>query len=737
MELVDWTSRTLVDVLRERAVATPEEVVYTFLQDGEREARTLTYGELDRRARAIARTLQRLTRPGDRVLLFYPDGLDYVTGVFGCLFAGLVGVSGAAPLGPRSLPRLFSILNDASPAVIAGTQALLAEYQTLLRGDLGALRVKWLPTDTVRGRADDWTDPAVSNDSVALLQYTSGSTGTPRGVMLTHRNLLHNLQAQVRAFEYRCGDVGVSWLPFSHDMGLIGALLMAVFAGGPCVLFSSMRFVEKPVRWLRAISTYRATLSGAPNFAYDLCVRRISAADRRGLDLSSWKIAFNGAETVRPETVARFTETFRDCGFRPEAMYPCYGLAEATLAVTGGTPSAIPAAITVSADALGRAEVAVLDPHASALDRSDKAVRLLACGRAMSDHEVLIVCSADRSVCQPRHMGEIWVGGPSVAQGYFNREGETCEWFRATLSSGAGPYLRTGDLGFIHDGELFVTGRVKDLIIIRGTNYYPQDLEFTAEASHGALRPGCSAAFSIEHEDEEALVVACEIENGREAEADEAIAAIRRAITEQHELRTHGVVLLRAATLPKTPNGKLQRQDCRRAYLAGQLVIVRESRLQPLGWQEALEDQWRRRSGQRPEEFEEVKRWFLDRLEASGLDVTRCRPDMALTELGIDSLAIVELKAELDAAFGIRIQAADLINFADVSSLVDHVLDQVVRARADGREETAPAPAPASAVASADVENAVQGKNRLQRQRALRVRGSAAGPHGGVAAAAE
>jgi acyl-coenzyme A synthetase/AMP-(fatty) acid ligase/acyl carrier protein len=504
---------------------------------------------------------------------------------------------------------------------------------------------------------------------------------------------------------------------------------MAVFAGGPCVLLSSLHFVERPVRWLRAISSYGATLSGAPNFAYDWCVRRISAADRRGLDLSTWKIAFNGAETVRPATIARFTESFRDCGFRPEAMYSCYGLAEATLAVTGGTPSAAPRTIEVSAAALARRDVTVVNTIAGD-DALEKTIGLVACGWALGEQEVLIV-GPDRTPVEAGTMGEIWVRGPSVAQGYFGREAETREWFGAALNDGAGPYLRTGDLGFFHDGELFVTGRLKDLIIIRGRNYYPQDLELTAEACHDALRPGCAAAFAIELEHgEEALAIAIEIENGREEDADAAIGAIRRGIMEQHDVRAHAVILLRAATLPKTPNGKLQRGDCRVSYLQGGLVVVRESHQDPLGWQDALAVQWQRRSGQPAEQFDDVRRWFLARLEASGLDVTRCRADTPLSELGIDSVAVIQLKTELEVAFGIRIQAADLVNFADISSLADHVLEQLVRARAAADGSAAQDTA---IVVGGSLENVRQGKSRLQRQRALRAAG--AGAESGVAPA--
>ena len=330
----------------------------------------------------------------------------------------------------------------------------------------------------------------------------------------------------------------------------------------------------------------------------------------------------------------------------------------------------------------------------------------------------------ERTVCDPGEIGEVWVAGPSVAQGYFGREDETADIFGARLRSGQGPYLRTGDLAFILDGKLHVTGRLKDLIIIRGANYYPQDIEATAEASHPALRPGCSAAFAIEHDDQEALVVVCEVENGREDEAADVVACIRRALVDEHELKARTVALLRTATLPKTPNGKLQRRACRDAYLAGELAIVHESRLEPPVWQHAFADQLLRRLGQNAEEFEEIKRWFLGRLQASGLDVPAWRPDMHLTELGVDSLAIVELKAEIEGEFKIRLHAADLINFPDLGTLADHVLGQIVQARAQasggGQPQSAPPVLPDQAV-----ENVRHRKSRLRHQRALRA-GSAA-----------
>ena len=383
-ELVDWATGTFVEVLRQRAAETPDDVVYTFLLDGEDRTQTMMYAELDRRARGSRARSSVSPSPGIALCLFYPDGPDYIAGVFGCFYAGLVAVSGAAPLGPRSLPRVFSILRDSSPAVIVGTRSLLTEYQTLLRDEWGTLPVKWVPTDALEGRlAEGWTGPPSENESLAVLQYTSGSTGHPRGVMLTHRNLLHNLQGQILAFGYQRGDAGVSWLPFSHDMGLIGALLMAVYAGGPCVLLSSSLFIEKPVRWLRAITKYRATLSGAPNFAYDLCVRRISREEHRGLDLSCLEDRLqrsrDGAVRHGRQVHGRVLSVRLSSRSHVPVLRPC----RSDVVRRGRIPLTPPRTLTVSVDALGRNRAVRVD-EAPEAGGDTKVTRLVGCGRTMS-----------------------------------------------------------------------------------------------------------------------------------------------------------------------------------------------------------------------------------------------------------------------------------------------------------------------------------------------------------------
>jgi acyl-CoA synthetase (AMP-forming)/AMP-acid ligase II len=589
-----WQS--LVELGRARAAALGDQPLYTFLPErGGEDVAQLSYAGLDLRARAIAAALQRLGAGGQRALLLYPPGLEFVAAFFGCLYAGVVAVPAYPPRSARTLPRLLEIARDARPAVALTTTELAAMIGGMAAQvpDLSALRL--LATNAVPlDAAETWTDPGASGSTMAFLQYTSGSTAAPKGVMVTHGNLLHNEEMIRQAFGQTAASVIVGWLPLYHDMGLIGNVMQPLYLGARCVLMSPIAFLQSPKRWLTAISRYRATTSGGPNFAYDLCVRKISPADRADLDLASWDTAFNGAEPVRAETMARFVEAFGGRGFQANAFFPCYGLAEATLFVTGGTGTG---------EVRGAPRIAAFDRalleagEARPLPAADPASRtLVSCGRAWLGQELAIVDPATLTPCAGGAIGEVWVRGPSVAQGYWQRPAETAETFDGRLAKEPGgppagadqdpaPFLRTGDLGFLDGGELFIAGRLKDLIIIRGRNLYPQDIELTVERSHPALRPGCGAAFSIELGQEERLVVVHEHERTAndsplDPESVEAIAeAVRRAVAEQHEAQVQQVVLLRAGTIPKTSSGKIQRRACRAALLGGRLAVLGASAL--------------------------------------------------------------------------------------------------------------------------------------------------------------
>jgi acyl-CoA synthetase (AMP-forming)/AMP-acid ligase II len=574
---VTTSDATLVDLLRRRAQQQPNRRAYTFLVDGDTQEAPLSYAELDRAARAIGAWLQQSSAPGERALLLFNPGLEYIAAFFGCLYAGVIAVPAYPPRPNRPMPRIQAIVRDARAGVVLTTQALLSEIEQRFEQQPELRLLRYLAIDSLEPQAADaWQPPAISGENVAFFQYTSGSTATPKGVMVSHRNLLVNSELIRCGFEHTPDSRVMLWLPPYHDMGLIGGIVHPLYTGFPVVLMSPLMFLQRPLRWLQAIARYGIQTSGGPNFAYELCIEKVKPEQRAQLDLSTWRLAFNGAEPVRADTLARFAEAFGPCGFRPEAAYPCYGLAEATLFVTGVRVSAPPQLTALDAAALeqGRAEPASDGPSRT----------LVGCGQIWLDGAVEIVDPETGRRAPAGQIGEIWVGGDSVAQGYWGRPEESAQTFQARLADdGSGPFLRTGDLGFLQDGQLYVTGRIKDLIIVEGRNHYPQDIELTVERSHPAIRPGCVAAFAIEVDGAERLAVAAELDRQsrpREQGDDRAdpqlaelLRTVRQAIAQQHELQAHTVVLLKTGTLPKTSSGKVQRHACRAGLLAGTLEI--------------------------------------------------------------------------------------------------------------------------------------------------------------------
>lgn len=569
---------TLIDLLRFRAGHQASQVAYTFLQDGETQAGTLTYQELDQRAQVIATRLQLMVPSGERALLLYPPGLEYIAAFFGCLYAGVVAVPAYPPRPNHSMARLQSIFRDAQPKLALTTTAILTGLERKLEQPSGLKTLTWIATDKIgENHAYSWADPCIESQSVAFLQYTSGSTAAPKGVMISHENLLHNLQLISQCFGHKSHSKGVIWLPPYHDMGLIGGILAPLYAGFLVVLMSPLIFLQRPVRWLKAISHYQATTSGGPNFAYDLCVQKINADDLVGVDLSSWEVAFNGAEPIQADCLERFADKFEPYGFRREAFYPCYGMAEATLIISGGLRSALPVIDTFDRASLEHHQVKLGSNHGGDIRKDGR--KLVGCGQTLPEQEIIIVHPEKLTPCQASEVGEIWVRGPSIAKGYWNQPEKTQQTFEAYLADmDTGPFMRTGDLGFIADRELYVTGRLKDLIIINGQNHYPQDIEKTVEQSHPCLRLHCSAAFSIDIKHRETLVIAAEVERRYmrhqrcRLNKEAVISAIREAIARQHHLSVHDILLLKFGSIPKTSSGKIQRYACRLGFLWGTLA---------------------------------------------------------------------------------------------------------------------------------------------------------------------
>jgi acyl-CoA synthetase (AMP-forming)/AMP-acid ligase II len=584
---------TLVDLLHERASLQPDSLVYTFLSDGETEKDSLTYAQLDHKARVLARTLRAKASFGDRVILLYPPGLEFITAFFGCLYAGMIPVPAFPPRNNRNMDRLVAIMQDAKATVALMTEPILSMIAASYAETPGLEAVTCLATETLEDDDATWERPPIDGDTICFLQYTSGSTGIPKGVMVSHGNLLTNMEDIATGLELSEKTVSVSWLPFYHDMGLIYGVLVPIFAGFRVYLMAPIAFLQRPIRWLKAITKYRGTLTSAPNFAYDLCVRKVTPEMRETLDLSSMASAANGAEPLRRETLENFAQHFEPAGFKRSALRPCYGLAEGTLKVTVAPVNRPPIYLEVDATELEQHRVVPTSgPNARLLVGSGVSLRA----------GVTIVHPETLRVCAPGEVGEIWVSGDAVAKGYWNRPEESERTFRATTSdTGEGPFLRTGDLGFVHEGELFVTGRIKDLIIIRGRNHYPQDIERTIERCHPSLRQGCSASFSVEVGGEERLIIVAEVERRHQPDRSQptpgnkeameerldhfelapapleqkyVLDQIRQAVADQFEVMVHDVVLIKATTIPKTSSGKIQRQFCRKAYLEGRLETV-------------------------------------------------------------------------------------------------------------------------------------------------------------------
>jgi 8-amino-7-oxononanoate synthase len=663
--------QTLVDLLEFRAARQPSHTVFRYLNGDGTEEGTLTFATLRRRSRAIAAHLAEHVVPGDRVVLLVPPGLEYVAAFFGCLYAGAIAVPAYPPNPRRADPRVARIVADCGARVALVSDAFMARLDGWLALTPELSGLTWLDAGRLATSDDSaWRAPTLTaappdtrpvpsllrGDSIAMLQYTSGSTGDPRGVMLTHANLLHNSAAIHRVSAHRAGDNGVFWLPPFHDMGLIGGILQPIYAGLSAALMAPATFLQRPLRWLEAMSKYRATTSGAPNFAYDLCVERISDAERDTLDLSAWRTSFNGAEPIRADTISRFSEAFARSGLQRNVILPCYGLAEGTLLVSGGPAQRTPHVVLADRRSLESGELrAPEDDGASSL-------ALVASGEPMPEQQVAIVDPDTGAVCTDGHVGEIWVAGASVAAGYWNRPEATAATFQARLAGSAHPFMRTGDLGVFGAGQLIVTARLKDLVILDGRNYYPHDIEVAAERSHPSLRAGYSAAFSVESPmgGRERLVLVAEVVRQHKAEGDSALfQAVRTELAGTIGVVPDEIVLIRQNTIPRTSSGKIQRRACRVAYLGASLDVV---------------GRWRSRGSDVVPPKDAITAfvidWVRDELQ---VDPARLDPRTKLRDLGLDSLAATRLMVALEGRFGRRIDPAQLWEQPDIGSLGRHL----------------------------------------------------------------
>ena len=552
--------QSLPEVLQTRAAAQSGKAAYLFVDEHLDEQTSLTYGELHARALVVAAQLASLCERGDRALLVFPPGLDFIVAYFGCLYAHVIAV----PLNPprRNVVQgaTRTVVSDCVPSAVLTMGAMVDFMKPPLEAVCGELR--WLAVDQIADNDAAFEPQPCSPDAIAFLQYTSGSTSDPKGVMVTHGNLTANSEMIRRAFGCDHYLRGVGWAPLFHDQGLIGNVLQPLWCGGTGILMSPLVFGRWPLTWLLAISRYRAHFSGGPNFAFELCVTRAAASKTipEDLDLSCWKVAFNGAEPIRPDTLRRFTETFAPYGFSEKAFYPCYGLAEATLLVTGSTKGRGPRTTDADAEELARGRL--IEAH------TGRGRTLVGSGYILPGEEVRIVNPDTGHPCSANEIGEIWVSGPLVAKGYWRRPEVTAHIFLAQCEREPGrAYLRTGDLGVVIDGELYVVGRLKDLIVIRGRNFYPHDIELTSQSSHPALKIGACAAFAVPSAAGEDLVVVQEVKRDQQADPADVTASIRAAVVREHEVTIGDLVLIAPNQLPKTSSGKIMRSAARKRYV--------------------------------------------------------------------------------------------------------------------------------------------------------------------------
>lgn len=570
-----WGPNSLVELVRFRASVQPNDVAFVYLTDKARNEKRMTYGELDYRCRQVATWLQKHDMRGKRALLLYPPGLEFIVGFYGCLYAGATAIPVYPPRLNRSMHRIQSIAENAEASLALSTREVIDQVKNIINDTPLLASIPWKATNDFGDEFEEnWIDPQLDSNEIAFLQYTSGSTGTPKGVILSHGNMIHNSMLISAGFEHTRSNSGVFWLPSYHDMGLIGGVIQPVFCGCPNVMMAPLTFLTRPFFWLEMISKYHATTSGGPNFAYDLCVKMVKDSQVEALNLSSWKVAFNGAEPVQAQTLDSFAKKFEKCGFKYEAFYPCFGLAEGTLIVTGGTRDKPPVVTPVDADALaaGKAVKCAAD--------SPRAHFLVSSGRTILGQRLAIVDPVKLIERQDGEVGEIWTKSDSVAKGYWRNEEETERCFHARIAdTNEGPFLRTGDLGFVLEGELYVTGRIKDMMIIRGVNVYPQDVELTAQKVSPDLALNSGGAFLVGDEKNGRLVLVQEVERRFNPEKEPAkcaqiISDIRKQIALEHELSIGVIVLIRKGTLPKTSSGKVQRHACREEYLAGTLTAL-------------------------------------------------------------------------------------------------------------------------------------------------------------------
>jgi acyl-CoA synthetase (AMP-forming)/AMP-acid ligase II/acyl carrier protein len=655
-------SQDLIGLLEGQSLKYMQKTAYVFLENGIDEQERISFRELENRAKKIAAFLQKDFKKGDRCVLLFPTGIDFVVSLFGVILAGLIAVPAYPPRRNSSSGRFWSILEDSDASLILCSET---NAKNLKRNFGDDVRMQACPvfeyTDLLVSDPQAWERPQTSPDDLAILQYTSGSTGQPRGVMVSHQNIINNFTVVHKAFHHDEKLVVVGWLPNFHDMGLFGTTLQSLFAGGMSVIIPPQVFIKNPLLWLKAITKYKAITTGSPNFALDYCCNKITDDQKNEIDLSTLLVFFCGAEPIHKSTFDRFAREFNSCGFKPEMFYPTYGLAESTLMVVG--PDHRDKPLYYPANAATIENENRITPAAENQNQKD----IVACGFPWQGNRILIVQPESREELEYGRIGEIWVSGPSVCQGYWNNAQATQEVFGAFVKdSDERPFLRTGDLGFVHNGQLYITGRHKDMIVIRGQNFYPQDLEKSIADSHEALAEYAGAAFSVNMAREEHLVIVQEVKRTHipSLNEEEVFEAIRQSMATDFELQAFSIVLIRTGSIPKTTSGKIQRRACKKAFIDHELNVV-------ASWEMDLSAEYHAINlDTRDFSEEDVQKWLINWMSAKvKIDPKTVDPEKSILAYGLDSLAAVELEREISLQFDIEWSVSDFLESNKISDL--------------------------------------------------------------------
>ncbi len=663
---VPYDSDLIIEVLESRASIQGDKDAVIYLEHGEiNDSVRVTYREMNDKAKQTACYLLKKSAKGERAILLFDSSMDFLISFFGCLYAGIIAVPLPVP-SRNNLYRFEAVINDCKPALFISETEISRRVRGLLERKSICTEEQWVNTDEIPKDLPVLHTPSFINTSdIAFIQYTSGSTSLPKGVMVSHANMMHNLKYIRASFEITEKSM-LSWLPYYHDMGLVGALLEPIYSGVESVIMSPYHFIQKPLRWLQAISYFETKISGGPNFAYDLCTQKVDIKDLDGLNLGSWCSAYVGAEPVRYRTLKNFYEKFKICGFKEEAFYPCYGLAEATLMVSGGDIPEVPHQLSISYKELQKNKVCLCREDAS------DAVRLVSCGKCGRDQKLYIIDPRTGIPCRKEEVGEIWISGPSVAQGYWRKEDINREIFEGRIPGSMEElYLKTGDLGFVFKDELYITGRIKDLIIIRGANYYPQDIESYAGGCHPCLGEAGTAAFSIEIDGQEQLVVVQEVKRAEisRLEPEAVFSAIRRTISENFNLQVYAVALIKPLSLPKTTSGKVQRQKCRQMFLNRELAVISEWRSE-----NRHEDENKKRSGTEIYDVLSFKEWLKGRVayhtKVSPSNIDEAQP---LAGYGLDSVMASALSGEIEILLGKKVPPTVFYDHPSIKEITGHL----------------------------------------------------------------